>query len=174
MAFVLTLAIALATNFRPVWAHTTVEVGEYEVELGWAIEPPQAGQANQIVIDIQPKPGSQAPEAEISGLTFTISQGDFMQTLSVVSANEAPGEYEADFTPARAGQYTVSLTGTLDGKAVEIDIEPEPVEPGTVAIPAVELGEARETGPFQLIAAVAIGVAVVFGVVALLVGRRKT
>ncbi len=166
--------LGVGLSAQPVRAHTTVEVGDYEIEVGWANEPPVVGQANQIVIDIQPKAGSDAPEADIESLNFTISQGDVSEALAVVSAGEAAGEYEADFTPSRAGQYTVRVQGTLNGQAVDVAIDPEPVEPGAVAIPSVQLGEAQNAGVFPLIAAVALVVAIVLGLAAFLVGRKRS
>jgi hypothetical protein len=172
IAFSAVLGLALGAS--TVWAHTTVEVGEYEIEVGWANEPPVVGQANQIVIDIQPKPGSDAPQADLGTLSFTVSQGDFNEVLAVVSAGEAPGEYEAAFTPGRAGQYTLTVQGTLNGQAIDVAIDPEPVEPGAVTIPSVQLGEEASVGPFPLIAVGAVVVAVVLGLAALLMGRKSS
>ncbi len=36
----------------PSFAHTTAEVGQYEIEVGWGIEPPVVGIRNDIVLKI--------------------------------------------------------------------------------------------------------------------------
>ena len=36
----------------PSYAHTTVEVGPYEIEAGWGIEPPVVGIRNDLVFKI--------------------------------------------------------------------------------------------------------------------------
>ena len=36
----------------PSFAHTTVEVGQYKIEVGWGIEPPVVGIRNDIVFKI--------------------------------------------------------------------------------------------------------------------------
>ena len=40
------------TGFSSVYAHTTVEVGTYEIEVGWQDEPPVVGILNAITVDI--------------------------------------------------------------------------------------------------------------------------
>jgi hypothetical protein len=58
--------------------------------------------------------------------------------LEPVSGGE-PGQYKADFTPARPGQYTLKITGHLAGSlgdtAVDVEVEPEEVFPGTATAP---------------------------------------
>ena len=49
--------IALGFSFSFVYAHTTVEVGPYEIEVGWQDEPPVVGILNAITIDIR-EPGN--------------------------------------------------------------------------------------------------------------------
>merc|ERR1712000_791558 len=48
--------IALGFSFSFAYAHTTVEVGPYEIEVGWQDEPPVVGILNAITIDIS-EPG---------------------------------------------------------------------------------------------------------------------
>ena len=52
--FVLLAALLVfGTGFSGVHAHTTVEVGPYEIEVGWQDEPPVVGILNAITVDIR-------------------------------------------------------------------------------------------------------------------------
>ena len=48
--------IVLGFSFTSVYAHTTIQVGPYEIEAGWLDEPPVVGIMNAITIDIR-EPG---------------------------------------------------------------------------------------------------------------------
>ncbi len=48
--------IALGFSFASVYAHTTVEVAPYEIEVGWQDEPPVVGLLNAITIHVR-EPG---------------------------------------------------------------------------------------------------------------------
>ncbi len=50
----------------PSFAHTTVEVGQYEIEVGWGIEPPVVGIRNDIIFKIT-EPGE--TEGSYMGVT---------------------------------------------------------------------------------------------------------
>jgi hypothetical protein len=45
--------IALGFSFSYAYAHTTIEVGPYEIEVGWQNEPPVVGILNALTIDIR-------------------------------------------------------------------------------------------------------------------------
>ena len=53
-------------GFSSVYAHTTVEVGPYEIEAGWGDEPPVVGLPNRITIDVV-EPG------EVEGVSMGVS-----------------------------------------------------------------------------------------------------
>ena len=44
--------LILGLGFSSAYAHTTIEVGPYEIEAGWANEPPVVGLLNSITIDV--------------------------------------------------------------------------------------------------------------------------
>ena len=48
--------IVLGFGFSLVYAHTTIEVDPYEIEVGWQDEPPVVGILNSITIDVR-EPG---------------------------------------------------------------------------------------------------------------------
>ena len=54
--FLITGLVVLGFSFTFAYAHTTVEVGPYEIEVGWQDEPPVVGLLNAITIDVR-EPG---------------------------------------------------------------------------------------------------------------------
>ena len=51
--FVIAGLIVLGFSFSFAYAHTTFEVGPYEIEVGWQDEPPVVGILNAITIEIR-------------------------------------------------------------------------------------------------------------------------
>ena len=58
--------IVLGFSFTSVYAHTTIQVGPYEIEVGWLDEPPVVGILNAITIDIR-EPG------DVEGLSTSVT-----------------------------------------------------------------------------------------------------
>jgi hypothetical protein len=133
------LVLTLGGGAR-VYAHDEVTLGDYVLEYGWVEEPPAAGTANAFVLTISEgghtegeEAGHEHTEVDVSGLTVEVSYGGETTALTLKPADEA-GHFTADFTPERPGKYTLKVSGTLDGKLVNAEVEPEEVEPsGMVA-----------------------------------------
>ncbi|SVB20487.1 uncharacterized protein METZ01_LOCUS173341, partial [marine metagenome] len=70
--------IALGFSFSFAYAHTTVEVGPYEIEVGWQDEPPVVGILNAITIDIR-EPG------DVEGVSMGVNNAFKNLRASVVS-----------------------------------------------------------------------------------------
>ena len=111
--------------YYPVAAHTTVKAGDTDVEVGWVDEPPVVGQRNAVVVNVAG--GKDAPD--ITAFKVTVSYGPSTQDLTLQPLGEdTPGQYIAPIIPTVAGQYTVTLSGTLGGKAVNnVQVQPEEV-----------------------------------------------
>ena len=56
--------IALVLNIQMVFAHESITVGDYEIEIGWANEPPVVGQQNAIVVNVSDTSGGEAQSVE--------------------------------------------------------------------------------------------------------------
>lgn len=133
------LVLALIGNAR-VYAHDEVTLGDYVLEYGWVTEPPVAGAANAFEVGLAKgdhsegeEAGQEHTEVDVSGLKVEVSYGGETTVLTLKPADEA-GHFTADFTPERPGKYTLKISGTLDGKLVNAEIQPEEVEPsGNVA-----------------------------------------
>jgi hypothetical protein len=120
--------IALVLNFQPAFAHESITIGDYTLEISWLSEPPIVGQQNAIVVNVSTTSDGQ-PVQDISALTVTISYGGQAKTLTLQPLGEdTPGQFIAPILPTVPGQYTVKLGGTLGHTAVDAEVEPEEVQ----------------------------------------------
>jgi hypothetical protein len=118
------LAVALSAVAL---AHTTIEVGSYQLEVGWVDEPSLVGMKNAVFISITNKDTNQPVEG-VSTLEVTISTGGKDRKLDVRPLSEdTPGQYAADFIPTRRGTYTVKLSGKIETTDVNTSVDIEEV-----------------------------------------------
>lgn len=147
-------------------AHKEVNVGSYVFEIGWTNEPVLVGERNGLYLFITPANESdhaeetsdhdQAKEesehdhaeetsqsSQAAGVTgaeatleFAVEYGGIRKTYPLRPVPGSPGQYTADLIPTREGQYTFIFSGAINGEAVELEFEPEEVEPvGDLAFP---------------------------------------
>ena len=115
----------------PSYAHTDVEVEHYEIEVGWAIEPPIVGLRNDIVFKIT-TPGE--TQGSIQGVTHAFKSLDasiiYGGATKKIDFNSdlRPGYYFSPIIPTKTGSYSVDLNGEVDGTPVVIQIPIEDVE----------------------------------------------
>jgi hypothetical protein len=122
--------IALLASYQLAFAHETVTVGDYEIEIGWVDEPAIVGQQNAIVVNVSNEAG---PVDEVSELIVSVSYGAETKTLTLQPLGEdTPGQFVAPILPTRAGQYTIQLRGKLGDADVNADVQPEEVESADV------------------------------------------
>ena len=123
----------------PAFAHEKITLGDYTVEYGWVTEPPVAGQSNAIELHFiqgehSHESGSNEHAAvDVSGLNVELVYGGEVIPLSLQPVADHPGDFTGAFTPERPGKYTLRFSGTLDGFAVNAEVEPEEVEPAPAA-----------------------------------------
>jgi hypothetical protein len=133
--------IALLFTIQTVLAHETITIGNYEIEVGWANEPPIVGQQNAIVVNVSDTSNGDAqPVEDVSALTVSVSYGGQSKTLTLQPLGEdTPGQFVAPILPTVAGQYAIKLGGTLGDTAVNAEVEPEEVASAdTLQFPGVE------------------------------------
>ncbi len=123
--------LLVSGSISSVYAHTTVEVEQYSIEVGWGIEPPVVSYRNLIVFDISERGESAGVTSGIknafTNLDAVIKFGGTSKQLDVGS-DPRPGHYFADIIPTKTGTYSVEITGELEGVAVSVDIPIEDVE----------------------------------------------
>jgi outer membrane protein OmpA-like peptidoglycan-associated protein len=129
--FAITGLIVLGFSFASVYAHTTVEVAPYEIEVGWQDEPPVVGLLNAITIHVR-EPG------DVEGVSTGITSAFKKLEASVVSGGASkvldinvdprPGHYYAKIIPTKTGSLQVELKGEINGVQIDTVIPIEDVE----------------------------------------------
>jgi hypothetical protein len=119
----------------PSFAHTTVHVEQYEIEAGWAIEPPVVGIRNDIVLKVIEREGDEGKFTGITsvfkGVDATVMFGGASKKIDV-NSDPRPGYYYSPIIPTKTGTYQVELKGEIRGTPVDIKIPVEDVEPTAV------------------------------------------
>ena len=119
----------------PSFAHTTVHVEQYEIEVGWGIEPPIVGIRNDLVLKIT-EPGE--TEGTHKGVTSVFKSTDANVMFGgaakkiEINSDPRPGYYFSSIIPTKTGSYMVELKGEIHGTPVDIKIPVEDVEPTAI------------------------------------------
>ena len=117
------------------FAHTTVEVEPYKIEVGWGLEPPVVGIRNDFVFKIT-EPGD-APD-QYKGVTNAFKNIEVTALFGGVSKkidiNSDPkiGYYFSPVIPTKSGTYIMNLKGEINGVPIDVKIPVEDV--GSTAI----------------------------------------
>ncbi|MCV0410852.1 hypothetical protein [Nitrosopumilus sp.] len=113
------------------FAHTSVEVEQYHIEVGWGIEPPVVGIRNDIVFKIT-EPGE--TEGSYKGVTnvfknvvATVMYGGAAKKIDI-NSDPRPGYYFSPIIPTKTGSYIMNLQGDIRGTIIDIKIPIEDVE----------------------------------------------
>ncbi len=135
----------------PSFAHSTVEVGQYEIEVGWEIEPPVVGIRNDIILKIT-EPGE--TEGSYTGVTSVFKNLEAMAmyggaTKKIdINSDPRPGYYFSPIIPTKTGSYFVELKGEINGTPVDVQIPIEDVESTSV----LDFPPSRSEGPVDITA----------------------
>jgi hypothetical protein len=141
-------------------AHQTVTDAGYDIEYGWVNEPVIINQPNAVVINITKHSDTTTDttttpaDVDVSGLVISASYGGQVKTLKLQPLGEdTPGQFVAPMMPTVAGQYTIQLSGKIDGNDIQtIQVQPEEANtPDLVQFPVVSDASAAMTA--QLAAA---------------------
>jgi hypothetical protein len=141
LVIVFALILAFAFAVQPVAAHEHRMVGQYELIVGWRLEPATAGYLNGIDLGIQ-RHFPNGTTAWVTGATLnaTLSIGPITSVLHALDPQFGrPGWYTFDVIPTRPGTYTVRLNGTLGSTAVDVPVDLDPVAPASsLAFPVTD------------------------------------
>ncbi len=122
---------ALGFSFTFAYAHTTIQVDPYEIEVGWQDEPPVMGVLNSITIHIR-EPGdvegvSTGITSAFKKLEASVVSGGASKVLDV-NVDPRPGHYYAKIIPTKTGSLQVKLKGEINGVKIDSVIPIEDVE----------------------------------------------
>ncbi len=113
------------------FAHTTVEVSPYEIEVGWGTEPPVVGFRNDFVFQIS-EPGD-TPGLKtgvinaFKNLEVTAKYGGVTKVLDIGS-DPRPGHYLSHVIPTKTGTISLLIKGDINGVPIDLEIPVEDVE----------------------------------------------
>lgn len=130
---ILTILIFFGFGCSAAYAHTSVQVEQYEIEIGWDVEPPVVGFRNAIVYEISESPSEGVKSGIINAfknLQSTIRMGGVTKVLDIDS-DPRPGHYLSKIIPTKTGSLFIDLKGDINGVAVDIEIPVEDVETTT-------------------------------------------
>ena len=133
--FALAGLIVLGFSIPFAYAHTTIEVGPYQIEVGWQDEPPVVGILNAITIDIR-EPGdvegvSMGITSAFKNLQVSVVSGGASKVLDI-NTDPRPGHYYAKIIPTKIGSLEIKLQGEINGVKINNIIPVEDVESTSV------------------------------------------
>lgn len=124
------VTVSLMMWFVPAFAHKTVTVEQYEIEVGWKDEPPLAGQQNAVFFSVTVDEGNGVKSGvtnAFKNLEAEVKSGGLTKQLDILSDIKV-GNYYAKIIPTKTGSLTIVLKGTLEGIPVNEQVTIEDVE----------------------------------------------
>ena len=130
-ALTIIVIMSFAAIVPQAFAHTTVEVEPYEIEVGWGLEPPIVGIRNDFVFRI-----TEPVEAGGSYIGIKNAFKDLEATAVFggtskgidINSDARLGYYYSPVIPTKIGSYAIDLKGQIDGVEIVIQIPIEDVE----------------------------------------------
>jgi hypothetical protein len=149
------VALAVIVSSGTALAHGHVEVGPYELVIGFRSEPAIQGEVNGLDLRVSVHESG----APVTGLEETlkaeISYGATTQPLELRARWGEEGAYTADIIPTEAGDYSFRIFGTIEGEPVDVAMTSSPDTFSSVGAKASIAFPAPEAAPAELAAAAA-------------------
>ena len=121
----------LGIESTPVSAHTSVDVENVKIDVGWGIEPPVVGIRNDFVfkiMEIGETEGSyRGITSAFKSLDATAMYGGATKKMDI-SSDPKPGYYFSPVIPTKTGTIIIDLKGEIDGIEVDVQVPIEDVE----------------------------------------------
>lgn len=123
------IVLSLSIGISSAYAHTTIEVENLEIDVGWQEEPPLVGFMNAITFEINENAadGQSGVKNAFKNLIATVKSGGVTKTLDIDSDATA-GHYHSKIIPTRTGSLVVELKGDINGIPINSEITIESVE----------------------------------------------
>jgi len=151
--FLILALLAAAGSLSYAHAHTTVEVEQFSIEVGWAVEPPVATHRNAVIFIITESAGGEGVETGVKNafrsLDAAVKFGGASKPLSI-NTDPRPGHYFSDIIPTKTGSYSVEISGEIDGIPVSVEIPIEDAESTAILdFPPKSSGGSDDLGPIK-------------------------
>ena len=115
----------------PSYAHTTVDVGPYQIEAGWGIEPPVVGIRNDLVFKFTESGETEGSRKGVTSVfknvDATVMFGGASKKIDI-NSDPKPGYYFSPIIPTKTGTYMVEFKGEINGISIDVKIPVEDVE----------------------------------------------
>jgi hypothetical protein len=135
----------------PSFAHTSVDVGSYKIEVGWKIEPPVVGIRNDIVLKITESGDTEGSYKGVTSvfknLEATAMYGGATKKIDI-NSDPRPGYYFSPIIPTKTGSYIMDLKGEIGGTLIDVQIPIEDVESTSV----LDFPPSSDEGPADITA----------------------
>ncbi|HEY3290492.1 MAG TPA: FixH family protein [Anaerolineae bacterium] len=107
------------------FAHQGKGLGDYKVEVGFAVEPAVQNQMNAIEFFAETKDGKKVEGLE-STVKFDAIAGGKTRSIAIHAVEGDAGHYLGEFMPTLVGDYTFHMTGKIGDLAVDERFESGP------------------------------------------------
>lgn len=122
--------LLFSSVFSVAFGHKTVIVEQYEIVVGWGIEPPIVGIRNSITFEINEIESENITAGvtnAFKNLQATAKSGGITKTLDI-NSDPRPGHYFSDIIPTKTGTIEIDLKGEINGIVVDATVPVEDVE----------------------------------------------
>ncbi len=128
---VLLFVLFLGIGSTPVSAHTSVDVENIKIDVGWGIEPPVVGIRNDFVFKIveigETKGSYKGITSAFKSLDATAMYGGATKKMDI-NSDPKPGYYFSPVIPTKTGTIIIDLKGEINGIKVDVQVPIEDVE----------------------------------------------
>jgi hypothetical protein len=127
--FILISSLFITSGVSTAFAHKTITIENFEIEVGWRDEPPLVGFMNFIIFEIDENSpdGQSGVKNAFKNLVATVKSGGVERTLDINSDLQA-GHYNSKIIPTRTGGIAVMLKGDINGIPINSEVTIENVE----------------------------------------------
>lgn len=154
-ALVVLALLASPVGMLAALAHGHIEAGDYEIVVGWDVEPAYQGDVNGIELSITNSVTGEPVEGAEATLHLELTYGSTTRELPLAARWGQPGGYIAHALPTAAGDYTVRIYGEINGTPVDASMTSGPHTfssinvKSDIAFPAAEPSVAELAGKLQ-------------------------
>jgi len=124
--------------------HINISNSDFEIVVGWIIEPPTVGVYNGVLIEINKFSNGGTtinPVTNVqNNLSVVISKGGIStQAQSLTPSDETPGSYYVPIIPTQEGVYIAHISGNLGTVTVDETVQLDEVQPASaIALPITQ------------------------------------
>jgi hypothetical protein len=146
----LTAALLIPFTVSIASAHGHIEVGDYELVIGFHNEPAYQGEPNGLDLFVTNKQTGEKVNDLADTLKVEIVFGSSKKELKIRPQWGEDGAYTADVLPTIAGDYTWHIWGDIRGTPVDVSMTSSPDTFGAIEAKSLVAFPAAEATPAEL------------------------